>query len=97
MDQIIDEIVYIIFDNNIINNNPKDVEIFFNKLLAKLKINTYDSINIEDTESSSDEEEPTTSDEEFIADSSSDTDEFIDELEDEEIKIIIKEDFSEIK
>lgn len=98
MDKIIDDIVFIIFDNNIINN-PKDADIFFNKLLFKLKMNNYDSINIEftDDESESDDE-PNTSDEEFINDESeSDDDESESELVDEEFKVVIKNDFSEIK
>jgi hypothetical protein len=98
MDKIVDEIVFMIFDNNIINN-PNDTKIFFNKLISKLKMKEFDSINIEETESeSSDEEEPNTSDEEFILDTDETSeDENISDLEAEEIKIIVKEGFSEIK
>ena len=98
MDEIIDDIVFIIFDNNIINN-PKDADIFFNKLLFKLKMNNYDSIDIEnsDDEYESDDE-PNTSDEDFINDESeSDDDEDVSDLVVEEFKVVIKNDFSEIK
>ena len=98
MDKIIDDIVFIIFDNNIINN-PKDADVFFNKLLFKLKMNNYDSIDIEnsDDEYESDEN-PETSDDEFINDESeSDDEEDVSELFDEELKIKVKNDFCEIK
>ena len=79
MDKIIDDIVFMIFDNNIINN-PDDTKIFFNKLYTKLKMNEFDSINIEESDSESE----------------SDDDEDDSELVVEELKIIVKNDFSEL-
>lgn len=98
MDKIIDDIVFLIFDNNIINN-PNDADVFFNKLLLKLKMSNYDSIDIENSDDEYETDvEPTTSDEEFINDESeSDDDEDDSDLVIEELKIIIKNDFSELK
>jgi hypothetical protein len=98
MNNLVDEIVFMIFDNNIINN-PNDIETFLNKLIVKLKINNYDSIDIENTDDEYESDEnPETSDDEFINDESeSDDEEDVSELVDEELKIIVKNDFCEIK
>ena len=99
MNKIIDEIVFMIFDNNIIKND-KDCEKFMKKFCEKINNFEYDSINIEDTDEESDSSDSSedSSDEDFINDNSESSDDDIDEkLEDEELKIIVKDGFSEIK
>ena len=98
MDNLIDEIVFIIYDNYNFKN-PVELKLFLNKLYSKLEIVENDSINIEDTDDESEsDEEINSSDEDFIDEGGEETsDSDISDLEAEELKIIITGGFSKIK
>jgi len=98
MDNLIDEIVFIIYDNYNFKN-PVELKLFLSKLYSKLEIVENDSINIEDTDDESEsDEEINSSDEDFIDEGEEETsDSDISDLEAEELKIIITGGFSKIK
>jgi len=98
MDNLIDEIVFIIYDNYNFKN-PVELKLFLSKLYSKLEIVENDSINIEDTDDESEsDEEINSSDEDFIDEGGEETsDSDISDLEAEELKIIITGGFSKIK
>ena len=70
MDSFINEMVFSIYDNELIKTN-KDLHLFIKKFLKTLQTYEYESIDLTATSSDDENEddiEPTTSDEDFICD-----------------------------
>jgi len=69
MDSFINEMVFSIYDNELINS-AEDLHKFLRKFIKKLQTYQYDSIDLNETSSEEESEiEATTSDEEFIVNS----------------------------
>lgn len=73
MDSFINEMVFSIYDNELINS-AEDLHKFLRKFIKQLQTYKYDSIDLNETSSEEESEiEATTSDEEFINDNNSES------------------------
>ena len=69
MESFIDDVIFTIYDNELINGQD-DIQEFIGIFLTKLNINNYSSIDITNTSDEEEtDEEANTSDEDFICDS----------------------------